>query len=86
MFRTIFAKFQYMLYYCRPIRKLCKKTLLKEWKKTVKNRPIIAIISIISGDSCLKNIVHNILLHETFRMMGHLILSNNVKFIKIGFE
>ena len=29
MFRTIFAKFRYMLYYCRPTMKLCKKTLLK---------------------------------------------------------
>ena len=29
IFRTIFAKFLYMLYYCRPTMKLCKKTLLK---------------------------------------------------------
>ena len=29
MFRTIFAKFRYMLYYSRPTMKLCKKTLLK---------------------------------------------------------
>ena len=31
-----------------------------------------------------QNIVHNILGHKTFRMMGHTTLSNNVKFIKFG--
>ena len=81
MVRTIFAKFRYRLYYCRPTMNLYKKTLLKYWKKTVKNRPIVAIISIISGDSGFK--IYNILRHETFRMMDHSILSNNVKFIKI---
>ena len=33
-----------------------------------------------------QNIVHNVLLYETFRMMGHSISSNIVKFIKIRFE
>ena len=29
MFITIYAKFLYMLYYCRPTMKFCKQTLLK---------------------------------------------------------
>ena len=33
-----------------------------------------------------QNIVRSVLLYETFRMMGHSILSNIVKFIKIRFE
>ena len=33
---------------------LYKKTSLKYWKKKVKNRPIIAIISITLGDSGFK--------------------------------
>ena len=33
---------------------LYKKTLQKYWEKTVKNRPIIVIMSIISGDSGFK--------------------------------
>ena len=32
------------------------------------------------------NIVHSVLLYETFRMIGHSISSNIVKFIKIRFE
>ena len=32
------------------------------------------------------NIVHSVLLYETFRMMGHSLSSNIVKFIKIHFE
>ena len=52
IFKTIVAKFWYILY-CRPIMNLYKNTLLKYWK-TGKNRPIMAIISIISGDSDFK--------------------------------
>ena len=33
-----------------------------------------------------QNIVHSVLLYETFRMMGHSISSNIVKFVKIRFE
>ena len=49
-----FFKFRYMLYYCRPTMNLYKKTFLKYWEKTVNNRRINAIISIISGDSGFK--------------------------------
>ena len=54
MFRTMFAKFLYMLYYCKPTMKLCKKNFTKIMEKKVKNRPIIAMISIISEDSWFK--------------------------------
>ena len=60
-----------------------QKKLLKYWRKTVKNMPTIAIICITSEHSSFKKIVHNILLNETFQMMGLSISSNNVKFIKI---
>ena len=43
---------------------LYKLFLLKYWKKTIKNKPIIVIISIILEDSGFKNIVHNVLRHE----------------------
>ena len=49
MFRTIFAKFRYMNH--EPLQKKITKILEK---KPVKNRLIIAIISIISGDSGFK--------------------------------
>ena len=78
-----FKQLWYMLYYCRPTLDLYKKTLPKFWEKMVKNRPIIAIISRIF---LFHNIAHSVLLNETFRMVGHSILSNNVKFIKIWFE
>ena len=47
--RTIFGKCWYILYYCGPNMDLYKKTLLKYWEETVKNRPIIVIICITSG-------------------------------------
>ena len=46
--RTIFERFWYMLYYCRPTMDLYKKTLLKYCEKTVKNSHIIVIICITS--------------------------------------
>ena len=50
IFRTVVAKFWYMLHYCMPTMNLYKKkTLLRYWEKMVKNRPIIAIICIITG-------------------------------------
>ena len=51
---------------------LYKKTLLKYLKKTMKNRLILAII--YTTLQYFQNIVHNILLDETFRMRGHSLL------------
>ena len=44
--QLIFCKILIMLYYCRPILSLSKKKILKYLEKKIKNRPIIAIISI----------------------------------------
>ena len=49
--RTIFRRFWYMIYYCRPTIDPYKKTLLKYCEKTVKNSHIIAIICITSEHS-----------------------------------
>ena len=62
------------------------KKVLKYLKKTLKNRLTIAIIYTTLQHFSIIYMVLNILLDKTFRMRGHSLLSNNVKFIIIWFE
>ena len=58
------------------------KILGKKWSKIGINRNYLHNLRTFQ----FQNIVHNILLNETFQMMGHSRSSNNIKFIKILYE
>ena len=75
-----------MLRYPEPNNKVRRLTFIKKCKKWVKFNTLLRFITTLPIHIMTTLIMQFLRLNETFRMIGHSILWNNVNFVEIGFS